>query len=70
MENHQIRDLSDKQLAETIAQETLNLTKMRLSHAVSSLENPKKLDQTRKLIARLKTEQRARQLKNAAQNTK
>lgn len=58
----EIKDLTDKQLREKIAEEDLNLTKMRLSHHVSSLENPMKIGATRKTIARLKTEMRKREL--------
>ncbi len=36
---------------------------MRLNHAVSPLDNPNKIGETKKDIARLKTELRARQIK-------
>ena len=62
MKTKEIKDLTDKQIRETIAEEKMNLTKMTLSHAVSPLENPMRMEQTKRLIARLKTEQRKRQL--------
>jgi large subunit ribosomal protein L29 len=57
----EIVDLTDKQLKDRLAEEQLNLTKSRLSHAVSPLENSAKLGQLKKNVARLKTEQRKRQ---------
>lgn len=57
MENTVIRELSNEELVERLAEERLKLTKMRLSHAVSPLENPMELKHARKLVARLLTEQ-------------
>ncbi len=57
MENTVIRELSNEELAERLAEERLKLTKMRLSHAVSPLENPMELKHARKLVARMLTEQ-------------
>lgn len=57
MENTVIRELSQEELVERLAEERLKLTKMRLSHAVSPLENPMELKHARKLVARLLTEQ-------------
>jgi large subunit ribosomal protein L29 len=57
----EIVDLTDKQLKERLAEEQLNLTKSRLSHSVSPLENSAKLGLLKKNVARLKTEQRKRQ---------
>ena len=65
MKQKDITDMTDKQLKETIAEEELNLTRMRLSHSVSPLESPMKIAQTRKLVARLKTEMRKRQLQSS-----
>jgi large subunit ribosomal protein L29 len=63
-----IRDLNDVELKEAIARESLALTKLTLGHAISTLENPLKIRQTRRTIARLKTEQRQRYInkQNAA----
>jgi large subunit ribosomal protein L29 len=60
MENTVIRELSNEELVERLAEEKLKLTKMRLSHAVSPLENPMELKHARKLIARLLTEKTKR----------
>ena len=57
-----IRDFSDKQIKERLADEKQTLVKMKLSHAVSPLENNQRIKHTRKLVARLKTEQKRREL--------
>ncbi|MFY0674561.1 MAG: 50S ribosomal protein L29 [Bacteroidia bacterium] len=62
MKASQIKELTVEELQDKIAEENLNYTKMRLSHAITPLESPAKLAQTRKIIARLKTELRAREL--------
>jgi len=65
MKNNEIRDLSNKELAARISEERLALVKMKLNHAVSPIENPNKIKESKKLIARLITEFRKRQLVNA-----
>ncbi len=62
MKNSEIKELSTGELAERIVDEKTTLTRMRMNHAVSPLENPLKLRESRRLIARLKTELRKREL--------
>jgi len=64
MENSVIRELSSEELNERLAEERLKLRKMKLSHAVSPLENPMELKGARKLVARLLTEQSKRKAVN------
>jgi len=64
MKNSEIRALSAEELVEKISTEESSLQKLRFAHAITPIENPMKLDETRKLIARLKTELRAKQLAN------
>ena len=66
MKQKDILELSDKQLQERIAEEQLSLTRMRLAHGISAIENPMNMVKTRKLIARLKTELRGRQVAAAS----
>ena len=63
MKNAEIRELSDKDLAERIETDTRKLQQLRLSHAVTPLENPMQIKHLRHDIARMKTEQTARQNK-------
>jgi len=62
MKTSEIKELTDKELEERIDAEKSLLTKLRINHAVSPLDNPLKIRQTRKDIARMITELRKRQL--------
>jgi large subunit ribosomal protein L29 len=62
MKTKDITGLSDKELGERISEEKLSLTKMSLGHSISPMENPMKIKNTRKLIAKLNTEKRKRAL--------
>lgn len=57
-----ITELSTKELYERLDEENNQLTKLKLHHAVSSIENPNRIKEYRKTIARLKTEIRNREL--------
>ncbi len=61
MKNADIKALSVVELNEKIASEKETLRKMQFAHQVSAIENPMKLRETRKLIARLNTELTAKQ---------
>ncbi|MEX0983219.1 MAG: 50S ribosomal protein L29 [Bacteroidales bacterium] len=61
MKNSEIRELATPEIIERIDTEENMLARMKMNHAVSPLDNPNKLPQTRKIIARLKTELRSRQ---------
>lgn len=65
MKNTEIRELSNKELAARIREERAGLSKLMLNHAISPVENPNVIKENKKLIARLLTEQRKRQLVNA-----
>jgi len=62
MKISEIKELTTKEIAERIDTEKEKLTRMRLNHAVSPLENPLVLKDARRNIARLNTELRTRQL--------
>ncbi len=62
MKQQVIKELSTSDMIERLAEEKERLTKLRLSHAVSPLENPQVIKETRRTIARLKTELRRREL--------
>ena len=49
-------DTPENELLEMLETEKDKLVKMKMSHEVSPLENPKSLTATRKVIARIKTE--------------
>ncbi len=63
MEQKVIRELTSAEILERMDEEKRQLTKLKLNHAVSPLENPNKIKAYRKTIARLETELRCRVLK-------
>lgn len=56
MKQKDIQALSAQELKDRITEEKGNLNKMRISHQISAVENPMKIRETRKLIAKLNTE--------------
>ena len=61
MKNAEIKGLTLAELNEKIGSEAEALRKMKFAHQVSAIENPMKIRETRKLIARLKTELTAKE---------
>jgi len=62
MKQIDIKDLSVEDLTEKFTEQKEVLTKLKLNHSVSPLENPMQIKVVRKTIARLNTELRKRQL--------
>jgi large subunit ribosomal protein L29 len=62
MKTSEIKELTTKEIVEKIQVEKENLVRLRLNHAVSPLDNPLKIKESRKNIARLKTILRQREL--------
>lgn len=62
MKNEEIRSLTTEELKERIIAERDVLQKLRFAHAISPIENPMKIKVARKVIARLNTELKAREL--------
>jgi len=67
MKTSEIKELTSKEIAERIQTEKENLVRLRLNHAVSPLDNPMKIKESKRNIARLKTILRQREL-NENQN--
>jgi large subunit ribosomal protein L29 len=55
MKNAEINKLGVDELKKAIAAEQENLTRLKLAHAISPIENPMRIRENRKLIARLET---------------
>lgn len=66
MKYSEIKGLSLVELREKLGSEQDALRKMKFAHQVSAIENPMKIKETRKLIARLKTELTAKEAGNEA----
>jgi large subunit ribosomal protein L29 len=62
MKNTDIKTLTIEDLKERLAAERENLRKIKFAHAISPIENPMKVRESRKLIARLSTELRSKEL--------
>ncbi|OFY95131.1 MAG: 50S ribosomal protein L29 [Bacteroidetes bacterium RIFCSPLOWO2_12_FULL_31_6] len=62
MKQVDIKDLSVDDLTEKFAEQKDVLAKLKLSHAVSPIENPMQIKLARRTVARLKTELRKRVL--------
>jgi large subunit ribosomal protein L29 len=62
MKNSEIRALTITELREKIGSEKEALRKLKFAHRISAIENPMRIRETRKLIARLSTELRKKEL--------
>ncbi|MDR2963213.1 MAG: 50S ribosomal protein L29 [Bacteroidales bacterium] len=59
----EIRELSEKEIVEKLQVEVDNYSRMKLNHAITPLENPNKIKEARKTIARINTIIKERELK-------
>lgn len=66
MKQEVIRELSTAEIIERLEEERKQLTKLKLNHAVSPLENPNKIKSYRRTIARMLTELHNRKAIEAA----
>ena len=64
MNKAEIKELSTEELKERLEAAVVALTQLEINHSVSPLDNPAKITQDRKMIARMKTELRSRELNN------
>jgi len=55
MKNAEIQKLGVEELKKQIAAEQENISRLKLAHAISPIENPMRIRQNRKLIAKLET---------------
>jgi large subunit ribosomal protein L29 len=60
MKQNIVRDLTTDEIRDRISQERESYTRMKMSHTVSPIENPLKIRNARRLIARLETEYKKR----------
>ena len=63
-----VSGLSSKELHERLEEEEKQLVKLKLHHAVSAIENPNRIKEYRKTVARIKTEIRAREITESKKN--
>ena len=60
----EIRELSTKELLERVDAEVAAYDQKKINHSISPMDNPSQIKQQRRLIARMKTELRQRELNN------
>ena len=64
MNKAEIKELSTKELIERLEAAEVALNQLEINHSVSPLDNPAKITHERRMIARMKTELRSRELNN------
>lgn len=65
MKASEIRELTAKELSDKLADLKAELFNLRFQHAINQLENPMRLNLVKKDIARVQTQIRANELKDA-----
>ena len=65
MKNKKIKDMSSQDLEKELSELKSELFKLRFSLATNGLDNPLKVKEVRRNIARVKTELRQREIKSA-----
>ncbi len=64
MKNNELRELSTEELTKKVAEYKEELFNLRFSQATGNLEKPSRIKELRKLVARIKTIIRERELNN------
>lgn len=64
MKKEEIKELSTQDLKDRFVEMEKDYLQLKVNHAVSPLDSPAKITQERKMIARVKTELRQRELNN------
>jgi len=59
----ELQDMTDERLLEEFTEIEVQYGKLKMDHAIKGLENPLKLKDIRRDVARMKTEIRSRELK-------
>jgi large subunit ribosomal protein L29 len=62
MKRENIKELTDKELRDRLDAAEKAYVQLKIQHAITPLDNPAKITLDRRIIARMKTELRAREL--------
>ncbi len=68
MKNSEIRELTNKEVLERLDNEKNNMVSLKMNHKISDLENPHQITESKRFIARLKTELRQREINENKSN--
>lgn len=63
--DEELKSLDFEALSQKASIERVTLQKLKFSHAISPIENPSRIRASRKTIARILTEMKAREIANA-----
>ncbi|THG54378.1 50S ribosomal protein L29 [Muribaculum caecicola] len=64
MKKEEIKEMTTQDLKDRLEQAQKDYLQQKINHAVSPIDNPAKITADRKMIARMKTELRQRELNN------
>lgn len=70
MKNSELRGLTIDELKNKLVAEKENYGKLKFAHSITPIENPVKIRETRKLVARIETVLRAKEINQAAEASK
>jgi len=70
MKNSELRGLSLEELKNKLAVEKENYGKLKFAHSITPIENPMKIRENRKLVTRIQTEIKTKELNQAAEASK
>lgn len=70
MKNSELRGLTIDELKNKLVAEKENYGKLKFAHSITPIENPVKIRETRKLVARIETALRAKEINQAAEASK
>lgn len=65
MKANEVRELTTKELEERLVADQDQLTKVKMNHAITPLDNPSQIKEMRKTVARIKTELQQRKSNEA-----
>lgn len=69
MKNSELRGLSLDELRNKLTVEKDNYSKLKFAHSITPIENPMKIRESRKLVARIGTEIRAKESSEISSST-
>lgn len=64
MKKEEIKELSTQDLKDRLEKAQAEYLQLKINHAISPIDNPASITRDRKMIARMKTELRQRELNN------
>lgn len=66
MKANEVKELTTKELEERLVTEQDQLTKTKINHSISPMDNPSKIKEMRKSVARIQTELQQRKSNEVA----